>query len=76
MIYEYRCLKCNRRFELRRPISQAKDDAFCPLCQGRAERIFSNFALFSKGGKESPSSIGSSTSRCNTCTATSCATCH
>lgn len=34
-IYEYRCKKCNRRFELVRRLAARDDAAPCPRCKSR-----------------------------------------
>ncbi len=51
-IYEYRCVKCDVRFEaLVRP---GRDDAECPRCGGtRLSREMSTFAARSAGGNDS-----------------------
>jgi putative FmdB family regulatory protein len=38
-IYQYRCLNCNRQFELKQSF-QDKPIADCPECKGIARRIF------------------------------------
>ncbi|HEY92796.1 MAG TPA: zinc ribbon domain-containing protein [Dehalococcoidia bacterium] len=74
-IYEYVCAKCNLRFELRRPLSEASQDSTCPQCHSRAKRLFSTFASFStdKSGLTTP--IAGS-NPCASCSATSCDTCN
>lgn len=47
-IYEYLCPKCEKEFELMRPLSEADKPAFCPLCGTKAEKLVSVFA--SKSG--------------------------
>ncbi len=42
--YEYRCSKCNKEFELKRPMSESKKTAICPECGSRANRLISGFA--------------------------------
>ncbi len=43
-IYEYRCTKCGKDFELMRSMSQMNEAALCPECGSEAERQVSNFA--------------------------------
>ncbi|MBM4443808.1 MAG: zinc ribbon domain-containing protein [Chloroflexi bacterium] len=43
-IYEYLCPKCQREFELRRPIGEADRPAKCPKCGSRALKLISGFA--------------------------------
>lgn len=38
-IYQYRCLSCNRQFELKQSFND-KPVADCPSCHGIARRIF------------------------------------
>ena len=40
-IYEYYCSKCQKEFELMRPISEASASAFCPSCGAEAEKLVS-----------------------------------
>jgi putative FmdB family regulatory protein len=74
-IYEYSCSKCDLKFDLLRPMSQANEGASCPRCCNSAERVPSAFASFSKGsdGDVTPVAGGSS---CSGCSASSCASCH
>jgi putative FmdB family regulatory protein len=71
-IYEYVCTKCNKKFELLRPLSQADADALCS-CSGKAKRVLSRFAAVSKdsGGQATPITGGG----CSTCGSTGCTTC-
>ncbi|MBI2848162.1 MAG: zinc ribbon domain-containing protein [Chloroflexi bacterium] len=48
-IYEYKCPKCEFKFELRRPMNEANEDAPCPRCQNKAERTFSTFSSYIQG---------------------------
>ena len=43
-IYEYRCEKCGKDFDLTRPISQASESAPCPTCKKPAQKLVSSFA--------------------------------
>ena len=43
-IYEYRCSKCGKEFELMRPFSQADEPAPCPSCGASGEKLLSVFA--------------------------------
>jgi len=47
-IYEYQCLSCKQRFELRQGFY---DDTTveCPVCQGKAHRLFSAVPIVFKG---------------------------
>ena len=74
-IYEYVCSECNLKFELLRPLSQAKEVACCPHCQHGAKRAFSSFAPFSKSSSGESIPIGGS-SPCITCSAMTCNTCQ
>ncbi len=44
-LYEYRCQKCGKRFELLRRIKDADSDLECPDCRSaNVERLLSTFA--------------------------------
>lgn len=47
-IYEYECVKCRTRFELKRRFSD-NGNIFCPQCGGEARRIFSPVPIIFKG---------------------------
>ena len=40
-VYEYYCLKCQKEFELRRPVSQVSEPAFCPSCGAEGKKLVS-----------------------------------
>ena len=42
-VYEFLCPKCGRKFELMRPMSEAKKPAKCPKCGSRAQKLISSF---------------------------------
>lgn len=78
-IYEYRCKKCNHRFEeLIRNETEAQS-VKCPECGNKdIEKLMSSAGIqmnssFSSSGSSSGSSTGSS---CSTCTANTCSTCN
>jgi len=48
-VYEYKCDPCNRKFELMRPMSMARESAPCPKCTQQAPRALSVFASFTTG---------------------------
>ncbi|MFO7997091.1 MAG: zinc ribbon domain-containing protein [Dehalococcoidia bacterium] len=55
-IYEYECLKCGERFELRRSMSESDRETKCPRCgTENPRRVLSAFATTS-GGSCAPSS--------------------
>ena len=61
-IYEYRCRKCDSKFELLRGISASDEDIECPECgEKAAERIFSVFSGKSSGADCGPGSSSGST---------------
>ena len=67
-LYEYKCPKCELRFEQLRSMSQCDEDAQCPQCHSSAQRVLSTFASLSKDG----GSAGS----CSSCSGSSCDSCH
>ena len=42
-VYEYRCPKCRKEFELMRPMSEAEKPARCPKCGSKAKKLISSF---------------------------------
>ncbi len=74
-IYEYFCLKCESKFELLRPISQAGEAAPCPNCHIQAERALSMFACRSRDASGALASVAGTGSSCNSCAATTCSSC-
>ena len=53
-IYEYRCSKCGKDFELMRPFSQADELSPCPSCGAAGEKLISNFASTFGFGVQGP----------------------
>ena len=50
-IYEYRCNKCNNKFELFQSVGASNENLICPACnEPKPERIFSVFGSGSSGG--------------------------
>jgi len=49
-VYEYACPDCRNVFEEWLKISEATENAPCPKCGSRAQRIISNTAFVLKGG--------------------------
>ncbi|MFB0532132.1 MAG: zinc ribbon domain-containing protein [Desulfatiglandales bacterium] len=67
-IFEYRCLECDKDFEL---LVFGNQEVSCPACEGNnVKRLLSVFSHKSDG--DFSSSHGSS---CSSCGATSCGTC-
>ncbi|RLC69584.1 MAG: zinc ribbon domain-containing protein [Chloroflexi bacterium] len=55
-IYEYQCLKCGQRFELRRSMTESDSDVRCPKCGAEhPQRVFSVFATSSSASTCTPS---------------------
>lgn len=74
-IYEYTCPECKLKFEMLRPISQAKAEATCPHCHCQAKRVLSPFAALTKSGDGEVAPVAGS-SACAGCSSTDCDTCH
>lgn len=47
-IYEYECIGCQSKFELRRSFGE-NPGVSCPMCQSEAHRIFSPVPIIFKG---------------------------
>jgi putative FmdB family regulatory protein len=53
-LYEYRCDKCNKPFEMLRRMSEADTGVDCPACHSkRVTRQFSSFAAVGSSGGSS-----------------------
>ncbi len=72
-IYEYRCLACDVRFDLMRPMSKADAMADCPQCGEPAGRCAALFAARRSNGRAVAGSEGGG---CASCAASSCAGCR
>ncbi len=56
-IYEYECLKCRQRFELRRHITDSDSDIKCPKCGSeKLQRVITTFNTGLSQGTCTPSS--------------------
>lgn len=56
-IYEYECMKCGQKFELRRSRADSDRDTQCPRCgAGDSKRVFSVFATGSSSVACTPGS--------------------
>jgi putative FmdB family regulatory protein len=65
-IYEFRCRKCEKVFEVLFFSISEKREVFCPECNSdQVEKLMSVF-----GGK-----FGNTSSSCSSCSSPSCATC-
>ncbi|MBF0200191.1 MAG: zinc ribbon domain-containing protein [Desulfamplus sp.] len=74
-IYEYKCNKCSKDFEV---LVLGSDIPSCPECRGTdIEKLMSACGFFSKttGPGNSVQTKSSAGSACSGCAATSCATC-
>ncbi|MCD6391654.1 MAG: zinc ribbon domain-containing protein [Dehalococcoidia bacterium] len=66
-IYEYQCVHCGHKFEVRQAIGENGSSLSCPKCHaGEPKRILSSF--FSRGSSEAePSEVS-----CPTCSSGAC----
>ena len=76
-VYEFICTKCNSKFELMRPFSDAGKGASCPKCHTEAQRVFSPFIAFNRFAKveEGHEPIAGTMGSCEGCTAGNCDSC-
>jgi putative FmdB family regulatory protein len=66
-IYEYECVHCGQKFEVRQAIGEDGSGLNCPKCHaGEPKRLLSSF--FSRGSSETESSEV----RCPTCSSGVC----
>lgn len=71
-LYEFKCKSCGRQFEELVNNYSAKK-VKCPKCKsGKMEKVISSFGFTSDSGRVSISG----SSRCDTCTASSCENCE
>jgi putative FmdB family regulatory protein len=58
-IYEYECIKCGKKFELLRSMSDSDRNIECPECGAdNTRRVFSIFSSASSGGTCAPGGSG------------------
>lgn len=72
-LYEYVCPECKSKFELLRQMSQVGEEALCPHCGSKAEKILSSFACLSRDESGATSPVGGSS--CSSCSTNSCGSC-
>ena len=63
-LYEYVCLSCNTKFTVLRPMAQANEPADCPDGHGRAPRVLSVFASFSREESGAMTAVGGGACAC------------
>lgn len=51
-IYEFRCTKCGRSFDVVRPRAKAGDPAKCPDDGARGQRLFTSSIVLPSGGAD------------------------
>ncbi|MDD4876485.1 MAG: zinc ribbon domain-containing protein [Dehalococcoidales bacterium] len=74
-IYEYFCSKCKSKFELLRSMKCLNDDAFCPTCNAKGQKILSTFNSSSKGTDGGSIPMGGF-NNCSGCSQASCSSCN
>jgi len=73
-IYEYFCPSCKTKFELLRSMNCIDDDALCPTCNIKGQKIPSAFSSMSKNSAGELAPIGGF-DKCAGCTQSSCSSC-
>ncbi|MCI4445799.1 MAG: zinc ribbon domain-containing protein [Candidatus Aminicenantes bacterium] len=69
-IYEYVCLKCQKRFE-QLVTNRQEEKAVCPYCQSeQVKKLISSFGI---GG--GVNRLKNSSGSCSSCSSSSCSTC-
>ncbi len=72
-IYEYKCDKCNKKFEM---LVMGKDRPACPDCNSATvTRVMSACGFISKGSGGETVSSSAGAASCAGCTASNCAGC-
>ncbi|MCL2760683.1 MAG: zinc ribbon domain-containing protein [Desulfuromonadales bacterium] len=79
-LYEYKCNKCNRQFEIRQKFSDLPV-TICPECGGEVKKLISSAAFALKGGGWSSEGYGnekknSDPPACPAAAAGDCPGCH
>ena len=74
-IYEYICTKCKNKFEMLRSLKDANNPVTCPTCGGKAQKILSNCATFSKNEGGFTRAIARGSNSCSGCSSNSCSGC-
>jgi len=72
-IYEYKCKKCDKKFEI---LVMGKDTPACPSCGNlKIKRLLSTCGFVSKGSSGETVSASAGTSSCAGCSSNSCSSC-
>ncbi|MBN1474657.1 MAG: zinc ribbon domain-containing protein [Syntrophaceae bacterium] len=78
-IYEFKCDKCKKQFEVLTMSMSEKPNAMCPKCKSKkTHKVISKvgrgkYSSLGKGG--SSSAVSSSPSSCSSCTSSNCSSC-
>ena len=64
-IYEYNCAKCNYKFD--RLVGTFDAKVTCPLCQGKVEKLMSNFAVGASSGVAGSNPAAAGPPMCTSC---------
>ncbi|MBD3170740.1 MAG: zinc ribbon domain-containing protein [candidate division Zixibacteria bacterium] len=57
-IYEFKCTNCGKVFDELRGLSKRDEEAICPDCKAKAERMVSSFAAGNSSGASASSNCG------------------
>ncbi|MGV8058187.1 MAG: zinc ribbon domain-containing protein [Smithellaceae bacterium] len=75
-IYEYRCDKCKKQFEVVTMSMSEKSDAVCPKCKSKkVSKMMSSFGYGKHSSSSSDSYSNSSSSGCSSCSSSNCSSC-
>ncbi|MEI6609125.1 MAG: zinc ribbon domain-containing protein [Deltaproteobacteria bacterium] len=78
-IYEYKCDKCKRKFEVVTMSMNEKANAVCPKCKSKnISKMMSSFGRGKYGSTSSGGNSGSSgsgSSSCGSCSSSNCSSC-
>ena len=75
-LYSYQCHDCQQQFDLRRPMSQARDVATCPECSGQnTSKSFHVVSMIGVNPSQSAANSGGCAS-CRVKTPTACGSCR
>ena len=74
-IYEYFCPNCKGKFELLRSMTCVNEDAFCPTCNTRGQKLISAFTSLSRDSEGISTPIGG-LGKCAGCGQSACSSCN
>ena len=60
MIYKYKCFKCNKEYEVEKPMKDATRPEYCPKCNDLMKKMYEPFSVELHAGYNADNNIRSS----------------